>query len=132
MESRLARNVKRVGLVAGPALGLLLYALLPQSYRDAEGSVVALGSTARATLGMMVWMAVWWMTEAVEIEVTALLPIVAFPLVGVLPLKQTTARTSSSCSWAASSWPSRCRAGGWTAASPWSRCGAWARARHAS
>ncbi|MCA9314061.1 MAG: SLC13/DASS family transporter [Planctomycetes bacterium] len=95
MESRLARNVKRVGLVAGPALGLLLYALLPQSYRDAEGSVVALGSTARATLGMMVWMAVWWMTEAVEIEVTALLPIVAFPLVGVLPLKQTTASYGS-------------------------------------
>jgi len=27
-------------------------------------------------------MATWWMTEAVEIEVTSLLPIVAFPLLG--------------------------------------------------
>jgi sodium-dependent dicarboxylate transporter 2/3/5 len=40
---------------------------------------------------MMVWMATWWMTEAVEIEVTSLLPIVAFPLLGVMPLTETTA-----------------------------------------
>jgi sodium-dependent dicarboxylate transporter 2/3/5 len=40
---------------------------------------------------MMVWMAVWWMTEATEIEVTSLLPIVAFPLLGVMPLAATTA-----------------------------------------
>ena len=31
------------------------------------------------------------MTEAVEIEVTSLLPMVAFPLLGVMPLGQTTA-----------------------------------------
>jgi sodium-dependent dicarboxylate transporter 2/3/5 len=36
----------------------------------------------------MVWMAVWWLTEAVDIEVTALLPIVAFPLLGVAPLSK--------------------------------------------
>ena len=40
---------------------------------------------------MMAWMATWWMTEAVEIEVTSLLPIVAFPLLGVMPLGKTTA-----------------------------------------
>ena len=34
----------------------------------------------------MVWMAGWWLTEAVDIEVTALLPIVTFPLVGIAPL----------------------------------------------
>lgn len=45
----------------------------------------------RATLAMMVWMAVWWMTEAVEIEVTSLLPIVAFPLAGIMPIGRTTA-----------------------------------------
>src|SRR5262245_58964018 len=36
----------------------------------------------------MVWMAAWWLTEAVDIEVTALLPIVAFPLLGVAPLSK--------------------------------------------
>ena len=45
----------------------------------------------RATLAMMVWMATWWMTEAVEIEVTSLLPIAAFPVLGVMPLGVTTA-----------------------------------------
>jgi sodium-dependent dicarboxylate transporter 2/3/5 len=39
----------------------------------------------------MAWMAVWWMTEAVPIEVTALLPIVLFPLAGIMPLARTTA-----------------------------------------
>jgi sodium-dependent dicarboxylate transporter 2/3/5 len=40
-------------------------------------------------------MATWWMTEAVEIEVTSLLPIVAFPLLGIMPLGRTTANYGS-------------------------------------
>jgi sodium-dependent dicarboxylate transporter 2/3/5 len=36
----------------------------------------------------MVWMATWWLTEAVDIEATALLPIVTFPLLGIAPLTQ--------------------------------------------
>ena len=39
----------------------------------------------------MGWMATWWMTEAVAIEVTALLPIALFPLAGIMPLGRTTA-----------------------------------------
>ena len=42
----------------------------------------------RATLGLMVWMAGWWLTEAVDIEATALLPIVTFPLLGIAPLSK--------------------------------------------
>jgi len=37
------------------------------------------------------WMAIWWVTEAVPISVTALLPIVLFPLTGSLELSATTA-----------------------------------------
>lgn len=37
----------------------------------------------RATLGVMVWMGIWWLTEATHISVTALLPLVAFPLMGI-------------------------------------------------
>ena len=87
----LQQRVQRVGLVAGPALALLLYFALPADYRDAAGKVVPLAHAARATLAMMAWMATWWMTEAVEIEVTSLLPIVAFPLLGVMSLAKTTA-----------------------------------------
>ncbi|MEC8554923.1 MAG: SLC13 family permease, partial [Planctomycetota bacterium] len=41
----------------------------------------------RATLAIMVWMGVWWLTEAIEISATALLPLVVFPLLGVADIK---------------------------------------------
>lgn len=87
----LQQRVRSIGFVAGPALALVLYAALPNAYRDAAGQVVPLAHAARATLAMMAWMAAWWMTEAVEIEVTSLVPIVAFPLLGIMPLARTTA-----------------------------------------
>ena len=89
--SGLQRRVKRIGLVAGPLLALLLYWTLPHEYRGADGTNVVFGHAGRATLAMMGWMATWWMTEAVEIEVTSLLPIAAFPLFGIMPLGKTTA-----------------------------------------
>jgi sodium-dependent dicarboxylate transporter 2/3/5 len=89
--SRAARLVRRIGLLAGPAAALLLYSFLPDSFVDAAGKDVAFSHAGRATLAMMAWMAIWWMTEAVEIEATALLPIVAFPLLGVMTLGDTTA-----------------------------------------
>ena len=36
-------------------------------------------------------MAIWWMTEAVPIPVTALLPLVLFPFLGVLPMPEAAA-----------------------------------------
>ena len=89
------QRVQRIGLAAGPLLALAVYVLLPDAYRGAAGESVPLGHATRATLGMMVWMATWWMTEAVEIEVTSLLPIAAFPMLGVLPLGKTTANYGS-------------------------------------
>jgi sodium-dependent dicarboxylate transporter 2/3/5 len=87
----LQQRVKRIGLVAGPLCALLVYFALPAEYRDATDKAVPLGHATRATLSMMVWMATWWMTEAVEIEVTSLLPIAAFPLLAIMPLGKTTA-----------------------------------------
>lgn len=46
---------------------------------------------AKLTAAIAVWMAVWWVTEAVNTAVTALLPLVLFPITGVLPLKNTAA-----------------------------------------
>lgn len=42
-------------------------------------------------LCVTIWMALWWVTEAVPIPVTALLPILLFPLTGVLDIASTTA-----------------------------------------
>ena len=86
-----ARTVRWIGLFAGPLAALLLYFALPAEFLDAAGKAQAFSPAGRATLAMMAWMAIWWMTEAVEIEVTALLPIVAFPLLGVMGLAETTA-----------------------------------------
>src|SRR5512134_2889179 len=87
----LQQKVQRAGLVAGPLLAVALYWALPSEYRAADGTIVPFTHAGRATLGAMVWMATWWMTEAVEIEVTSLLPVALFPLAGIMPLGRTTA-----------------------------------------
>jgi sodium-dependent dicarboxylate transporter 2/3/5 len=38
------------------------------------------------TLAVVSLMALWWFTEAVELYITALVPVVVFPLVGIMPL----------------------------------------------
>jgi len=39
---------------------------------------------AARTGAVALWMAIWWMTEAVAIPVTSLIPLAAFPLLGIL------------------------------------------------
>jgi sodium-dependent dicarboxylate transporter 2/3/5 len=86
-----SRNVLRtIGLFAGPALGVLAYVLLPDEYAkvDATGqSLVGFAHAGKATLSLMLWMATWWLTEAIDIEATALLPLVMLPLLGAESMK---------------------------------------------
>ncbi len=102
-RSSLRAIVQWSGLIGGPALALLVWWLLPTEFESVKrvAQKLADGTEAvkyveaareftaagRATLAMMVWMAVWWLTEALDIEVTALLPLVAFPLLGVADMK---------------------------------------------
>jgi sodium-dependent dicarboxylate transporter 2/3/5 len=74
-ESPEIRGVRRVGLVLGAAVfaGLLL---VP--------APAGLAPAAWRTAAVALLMAVWWVTEAVAIPVTALLPLVLFPALGVL------------------------------------------------
>lgn len=73
---------KQVGLVSGP----LVFVLVLTAFRP-EG----LPQEASAILASTLWIAIWWITEAIPIAVTALLPIVLFPLTGGLDLASTTA-----------------------------------------
>lgn len=66
---------QQIGLILGPALFVLLVLLEPPPGMAPEAMHVA----ALATL-----MAVWWITEAIPIPATALLPIVLLPLLGVM------------------------------------------------
>ncbi len=74
---------KRFALVFAPLLALVLFLVLPESYVDPAGKEVAFSTAGRATLAVVLWMALWWFTEAVPIAITALLPIVLFPLFGI-------------------------------------------------
>lgn len=50
-----------------------------------------LSDSANAVLASTLWVAAWWITEAMPIAVTSLLPIVLFPLTGGLGIEETTA-----------------------------------------
>ncbi|WJE16490.1 DASS family sodium-coupled anion symporter [Halobacillus sp. ACCC02827] len=66
---------QKSGLILGPMLFLL--ALL---FVDAEG----LSREAVAILASTLWIATWWITEAIPIPATSLLPLVLFPVTGGL------------------------------------------------
>lgn len=71
---------KRIGLILGPLSFLLI-----QLFIEPEG----LSSEGNSVLAITSWIAIWWISEAIPIEATSLLPIILFPLLGVLGLKET-------------------------------------------
>ncbi len=75
-------NSKNIGLISGPLAFLVVLFLF-----NPEG----LNPRANAILASTIWIAIWWITEAIPIAVTALLPIILFPLTGGLELTETTA-----------------------------------------
>lgn len=75
-------TIKRLGFILGP----LIYTLILLFFKP-EG----LSEAAIAILASTAWMAIWWITEAIPIAMTSLLPIVLFPLSGGMELSTTTA-----------------------------------------
>ena len=68
---------KTIGLILGPVL-FVLFNLLPD--------MIPGNPAANAVLATASWMILWWITEAVSISVTALLPLLLFPLLDVMPM----------------------------------------------
>ncbi len=69
-----------IGLFLGP-LAFVFTTIIPApDGMSAEGWLVA---------GLVIWMAAWWMTEAVPLAVTALLPFIVLPLGGVMTARDT-------------------------------------------
>jgi sodium-dependent dicarboxylate transporter 2/3/5 len=79
------------GMLAGPLLAVLVYVTLPESYINSTGAKIALPEAARMVAAIATLMAVWWMTEAISIYATALIPLALFPLTGVADIKLTAA-----------------------------------------
>ena len=64
-----------VKIILGPSLLYFLYYLVDL---DPANPLVTI------TAAIAIWMAFWWITEAVPLAVTALLPIVLYPTLGVM------------------------------------------------
>jgi len=64
--------------ILGPAIGLIAGLWI-----DIPGH-----PDAGAMLGIALWMAIWWISECVPLALTAMIPLVAFPLFGVASGKE--------------------------------------------
>ncbi|UWG49940.1 Na+/H+ antiporter NhaD or related arsenite permease [Halalkaliarchaeum sp. AArc-CO] len=79
MHGRLTRE--RIGLLFGPLAFLSIYFLNP----------FGMPPEAAAVLAGTLWIAIWWVSEAVPIAVAALLPVVLFPVTDVVSIAEATA-----------------------------------------
>lgn len=68
---------KKVGLLLGPIVFIILI-VLPNEL---------ISKQADAVIAVALWMIIWWITEAVSISVTALLPLLLFPLLEIMPME---------------------------------------------
>lgn len=75
-------SLKRASLWLGP----LLFAIV-----SATGEGIGWSANETSVLAAAAWILTWWISEAAPIAVTSLLPIVLFPMTGVLDLKAITA-----------------------------------------
>lgn len=76
----------KLGLFLGPILFLIILNL-PFELVSEQGDMV---------IATAVWMVIWWITEAVSISVTALLPLILFPLLKIMPINDVGANYGSS------------------------------------
>lgn len=81
MQAPTFHGAKIFGLFLGPLICLLFFIYQPNDF---------LGADAWRVIGIALWMIVWWITEAAPIPVTALLPIILFPLAGVFTIDEAT------------------------------------------
>ncbi|MEM7666443.1 MAG: DASS family sodium-coupled anion symporter [Pseudomonadota bacterium] len=75
-------TARRIGLFLGPLVFAITALTSPPGDMPAEAWLVA---------GLVVWMASWWMTEAIPLTATALLPFLVLPFSGVSSARETAA-----------------------------------------
>lgn len=76
---------KKLGLLLGPVLFFLII-FSPFELVSGSGDKV---------IAVALWMVIWWITEAVSISVTALLPLLLFPILKIMPIDEVGANYGS-------------------------------------
>jgi solute carrier family 13 (sodium-dependent dicarboxylate transporter), member 2/3/5 len=79
-------SIKTIGLFLGPLLFGFALLMQPSGY---------LNPIIWRVLGVAMWMVTWWISEAAPMAITAVLPIILFPALGIFTLKQATAPYAS-------------------------------------
>lgn len=90
-ESR-SHLARWIGLAVAPLLGLIAWSIVPEQSVAADGLEI-MGPQGRMVAAIGVFMAVLWVTEALPIAATALLPVALLPLMtgGAIPVARATA-----------------------------------------
>ncbi len=80
--NELLKRTKLIGLVIGPVFFCLIFFLIAPGVLSQKSIVV---------LALGAWMVSWWATEAMPIPISALLPMIIFPLLGVSTVREASA-----------------------------------------
>ena len=64
---------QKIGLILGPLLFIIFY-FIP--------AITGLADAPRAVLAVTLFVATWWITEAIPIPATSLIPLILLPLTG--------------------------------------------------
>lgn len=75
-------KIRQIPYLLGPLLFLIALLLPFEGYALQE----------KAMIGTLLWMLTWWITEIVNLAVTALLPMVLLPIMDILPIGEVTAK----------------------------------------
>ena len=84
-------SLRPVPLAIGLVAAAVAWFLLPVNLAIDPAATGALSPQGRVVACVGIAMAIWWMTEALPIEVTGLVPLTAFPLLGATTIDQAAA-----------------------------------------
>jgi sodium-dependent dicarboxylate transporter 2/3/5 len=73
---------RQLGFFLGPLFFLLITFLVPETF---------ISPGANKVLAVGAWMVTWWVSEAVPIPVTSFLPLILYPLLGVMSMREAAA-----------------------------------------
>jgi solute carrier family 13 (sodium-dependent dicarboxylate transporter), member 2/3/5 len=76
------KSGRQLGFLLGPMLFLLISMFVPETF---------ISPGANKVLAVGAWMVTWWVSEAVPIPITSFLPLILFPLLGIMNMRESAA-----------------------------------------
>ena len=71
--------MKRITLLAGPLLGTLAWF----AFDPSQIGVSDMSRPGAIVMGLLVWMAIWWATQVVDLAITGLLPVIVLTIFNI-------------------------------------------------